>query len=86
MKSTQDLSIWLNQLAYHLKLSLLEISIFTDKSFRIVEHSPTNEEAKIVYDSDIMDEQLDINDLCYIDPKEFAEKIIELNTINAEEL
>lgn len=86
MKSTQDLSIWMNQLASELKLAMLEVSVFTDKSFRIVEHDAHNNEAKIIYDSDIMDEQLDINDLCYMCPKEFAAKIIEVNTINAEEL
>lgn len=86
MKSTQDLSIFMNQLAGELKLSMLEIGVFTDKSFRIVKHDPTNDETEILYNSDTMDEQLDINDLPYLDVKEFALQIIELNTVNAEEL
>lgn len=86
MKSTQDLCIWLNSVAGELREPLLEISIFTDKSFRIVKHTAVDDEASIIYDSDIMDEQLDINDLCYCDPIKFAQDIKELNTFEAGEL
>jgi phage terminase Nu1 subunit (DNA packaging protein) len=73
MKTTQDMHIWLNNLASILEEELLSVEQFSDKSFRINAHN--GETVETLYDSDDAMELIDINDLAYHDPKEFAEII-----------
>jgi hypothetical protein len=77
-KSTQDLTIWLNQVAQHLQLEADDISIqiFADKSFRL--YVPQQEEP--IYDSETGQwvNPMDINDVLYQDPIAFATYIKEL--------
>lgn len=72
-KSIQDLIMWQRKLAQELGATLICVEIFDNKSFRICEHK--DEEAVSLYDSDNVLEQIDINDLPYYDPKDFANKI-----------
>ena len=85
MKSTQDLCIWLNKVEQALEITsssnLLSIEIFSDKSFRVNQHIP-EKDVETLYDSEELYEQsnqgIDINDLIYHDPENFAEQIKEI--------
>jgi len=68
-KSTQDLCIWLNQLAQQLEEDNMSIQLFVDKSFRIY----INRSDEPVYDSDDQPNPIDINDLAYEDVQDFSD-------------
>jgi hypothetical protein len=73
MKTTQDVSILLNQIASKLEYDLASITIYTDKSFQIDAYS--SDTSKVIYNSDEALDRLDINDVCYYDVSQWVEMI-----------
>lgn len=80
MKSTQDLVIHLNELAQELRAACLSVEVFTDKSFRIFNHNG-GDTPELIYDSDLKDEGIDINDLPYRQIQRLAEEIKEDSSV-----
>lgn len=71
-KSTQDLAIFLKDMETLTGLEDgISIQVFTDKSFRIYANGMENP----IYDSENFEIPLDINDLLYVKPEEFAEQL-----------
>lgn len=85
MKSTQDLCVWMRDLAKHLRNDELALVITIDKNFEIVDTS--KEEATTLFNGG--DNNLDINDLPYTDTKVIAKEIKDyllVKDIRADEL
>lgn len=84
-KSTQDLSIWLNNLTAEITkqgarkvIPVLGIEVFADKSFRIAEYEGVN--VIYLYESDA-DELYDVNDIGYVEPEQFAKLILDNQSV-----
>ena len=88
MKSIQDLCIWLKQLQIVLKKEV-ELVITPDKNFEILDTHQENVDTPVEVLFSGSDENMDINDLPYTDPKMVAKEIRDnasIRNIKVEEL